>query len=304
MDRPSTPLPAAGGDVPPHPSSSERRLLDRLYRLAVITLAAFVVFTAALFIARAAIYKIHPYERGLHLRGGRFVRVDEPGWHIRIPLVDTVIIVKVNERLGYVERIPAMTSDDVTMVVSLQYTYRVTDPKRFALDVDDPERIIFEFVQGKLRDVVNTKEMTEVMHSRAEMNREVMEALREREDQYGVRFITVQLQSASPPDEVVAAIKDRMVAVQRQEQAEAEAAQKRTLADAQFYAAQRQADAQAYQITRQAEAEARRITLMAEARRQAIRAMLSELRGGGALAEKYLDYLIAQELRENSKWII
>jgi len=86
MDRPSIPLPASGGDVPPHPSSSERRLLDRLYRLAVITLAAFVVFTAALFIARAAIYKIHPYERGLHLRGGRFVRVDEPGWHIRIPL--------------------------------------------------------------------------------------------------------------------------------------------------------------------------------------------------------------------------
>ena len=105
--------------------------LQRLYRLAVIILAFFVVVSILFFVGRAAIYKIHAYERGLHLRGGRFVRVEEPGWHVQIPLVDTVIIVNVSERLGYVEQIPAMTSDDVTMNVSLQYTYRVTDPERF-----------------------------------------------------------------------------------------------------------------------------------------------------------------------------
>jgi regulator of protease activity HflC (stomatin/prohibitin superfamily) len=269
------------------------KTLERLYKLAVVILAAFVLFGFLLFIGRAAVYKIHAYERGLHLRGGRFVSVDEPGWHMQIPLVDTVIIVKVNERLGYIERIPAMTSDDVTMDVSLQYTYRVTDPKSFALDVDDPERIVFEFVQGKLRDVVNTKEMTEVMHSRNEMNQEVMAALQEKEEQYGVRFITVQMQSALPPDEVVTAIKDRMVAVQRQEQAQAEAVQKQTLADAEFYAAQKRADAEAYQISK-----------TAQAQQEALHIILSELQGKGDLAEQYIQYMIAQELKENSKWII
>lgn len=293
-------------DMPERPTRQPAvgSALERLYKASAVVLAAFVVLATLLFVARAAVYKIHAYERGLHLRGGRFIRVDEPGWHVQIPLVDTVIIVKVNERLGYVDRIPAMTSDDVTMVVSLQYTYRVTDPKRFALDVDDPERILFEFVQGKLRDVVNTKTMTEVMHSREALNREVMAALREKEEQYGVQFITVQMQSASPPDEVLAAIKDRMVAVQRQEQAQAEAAQKRTLADAEFYAAQKRADAEAYQITKIAQAEAQRIALTTQARQEAIRAILSELEGKGALAEKYIEYLIAQELKENSKWII
>jgi regulator of protease activity HflC (stomatin/prohibitin superfamily) len=204
-----------------------------------------------------------------------------------------VILVTVNERLGYVEQIEAMTSDDVTMNVSLQYTYRVTDPARYALDVNDPERIVFEFVQGKLRDVVNTKDMTEVMHSRADMNQEVMTALQEKEEQYGVRFVTVQMQSALPPDEVMSAIKDRMVAVQRQEQAQAEAAQTRTLADAQFYADQKQADAQAYQIAK-----------TAEAQREAMRNVLEVMANKGDIAEKYIDYLIAQELKENSKWII
>jgi len=223
---------------------------------------------------------------------------------MQIPLVDTVIIVKVNERLGYVERVPAMTSDDVTMDVSLQYTYRVIDPKTFALQVDDPERIIFEFVQGQLRDVVNTKEMAEVMHSRAAIGKEVMAALAEKEAQYGVQFVTVQIQSASPPAEVVAAIKDRMVAVQRQEQAEAEAAQRRTLADAEFYAAQKKADGDAYEITKLASAEAERIRLTSTAQQEAVQAMLDELADRGELGKAYLQLLIAQELRDNSKWII
>ncbi len=278
--------------------------LDRLYKLSITILAALAVILVALYVGRAAVYKIHEFERGLHLRGGRFLGVQMPGWHIQVPLVDTVIIVKVNERLGYVERIAAMTSDNVTMDVSLQFTYRVTDPQRFALAVDDPERIVFEFVQGRLRDVINTKPMTGVINQRTEMNLEIMQELEEKEDQYGVEFITVQIQSASPPTEVLSAIKDRMVAVQRQEQAEAEAAQQRTVADAQFYAAQKEAEAHAYRITTTAAAEAEQIQLTTEAQQLAVRAILSELEGKGALAEKYIDYLIAVELKENSKWIL
>jgi len=278
--------------------------LDRLYKLAVVTLAAFVVLGVLLSIARAAVYKIRPYERGLHLRGGRFIALDEPGWHVRIPLVDTTIGITINERPGETVQLVAMTSDDVTMDVSLLYTYRVTDPVRYGLEVGNPDRIVFEFAQGKLRDVINTKEMAEVMHSRAQINQEVIEALREKEAQYGVEFVMVQIQNALPPQEVVAAIKDRMVALQQQEQAEAEAAQRRMLADSEFYAAQKQADGEAYNIARLAEAEAQRITLTSQAKLEAMHAILDELEGKGTLAEQYIQVLIAQELRENSKWII
>ena len=270
-----------------------RGLFDRLYKPAAVMLTVIVVLSILLSIAREAIYKIRPYERGLHLRGGRFIAVDEPGWHIRIPMVDTTIGIVINERPGHIEELAAMTSDDVTMDVSLLYTYRVVDPQRYALEIDKPDSIVFEFVKGKLRDVINTKRMAEVMHSRAEINLEVMAALREREAHYGVEFVMVQIQSASPPQEVVQAIKDRMVAVEQQEQAEAEAAQRRTLADS-----------EAYQITKLAKAEAERIALTSQAQQEAMRAMLDELESRGALAEQYIQVLIAQELRENSKWII
>lgn len=276
------------------------RLLTNATTILVVLIVAGVIFG----LARMAIYKVRPYERGLHLRGGAFVGIDQPGWHVQIPFVDTVIGVTVIERSGTIEQLAAMTADNVTMDISLLYTFKVTDPVRFQLEVLDPERIVAGFVQGTLRDIANTRKMDEMMSKRIEINRELLTALQQREDQYGVEFILVQIQSASPPAEVVSAIKDRMVAAQLQEKATAEAEQQRTLADSEFYTKQKQAEGEAYQITALAEAEAKRIELSSQAQIEALRGILAELEGKGSLAEAYIQVLIAQELRENSKWII
>ncbi len=249
-------------------------------------------------------YKIRPYERGLHLRGGKFINVDQPGWHFKIPFADTVIGVMIIERSGMIEKLAAMTADDVTMDISLLYTYRVADPVRYQLEVLDPDKIVAGFVQGELRDLVNTQKMNDVLHLRADFNQELFTALKEKEDQYGIEFILVQVQNASPPAEVLSAIKDKMVAEQLQEKAIMDATQQRTLADSEFYTAEKQADGDAYQITTLAEADATRISLTAEAQKEALRAVLAELEGKGTLAEEYIQVLIAQELRQNSKWII
>jgi membrane protease subunit HflK len=267
--------------------------LEKLYKNALLIIIVLIVGGTLFSLARAAVYKIRPYERGLHLRGGKFIDVDQPGWHVQIPFVDTVIPVIVIERSGTIDSLAAMTADDVTMDVSLLYTYKVIDPVRYQLEVLDPEAIVAGFVKGTLRDVVNTRHMDEVMHSRQEINLEVFSILQKKEDQYGVEFILVQIQNAAPPTEVVDAIKNRMVAEQLQEQAAAEAEQQRTLADSQFYTAQKNADGEAYQVTKLAEAQA-----------EALRIILDELEAKGTLGEQYIQVLIAQELRQNSKWII
>jgi membrane protease subunit HflK len=295
-------------NIPPQVPAAKpgfgRGCLDRLTKNALLILIGMIIFGVLFALARDTIYKIRPYERGLHLRGGKFISIDEPGWHAKIPFVDTVIGLLIIERPGEIKQLEAMTADDVTMDVSLLYTYRVTDPVQYQLEVLDPERIVAGFVEGTLRDVINTEEMDVVMHDRAKINQDVMTELRKREVQYGVEFVLVQIQSASPPAEVVSAIKDRMVAEQLQEKAKDDASQQRTLADSEFYTAQKQADGEAYQITKLAEAEATRIALTTQAQVDALRAVLQELEGKGALAEEYIQVLIAQELRQNSKWII
>jgi len=238
------------------------------------------------------------------LRGGRFISIDQPGWHIQIPFVDTVIGLNIVERPGSIDKLSAMTADDVTVDISLLYTYRVVDPVRYALEVTYPEQIVAGFVQGTLRDIVNAQDMDTVMHSRAEINQEVISALQKREEQYGVEFVLVQIQGASPPEEVLTAIKDRMVAVQLQEKASSEASQQRILTDSEYYATQKNADGEAYQITTLAKADAERINLTSQSKVEALRAILQELAGKGTLAEQYIQVLIAQELAQNSKWVI
>jgi len=282
------------------PRSFVERMRKNSFLILTVLILIFIVFS----LLRASIYKIRPYERGLHLRGGSFVGIDLPGWHFQIPFVDTVIGLNVSERPGTIDSLAAMTADDVTMDVSLLYTYRVVDPVTFALEVTEPEQIVAGYVKGTLRDVVNTRTMDDVMHSRVDFNQELMVALQQKEARYGVEFVLVQIQNASPPSEVVAAIKDKMVAKQLQEKAIAEAAQAKTLADSDYYTAQKQAEGEAYQITRLAEAEAQRIELSSAAKVAGLRAILAELEGKGTLAEQYIQVLIAQELKENSKWVI
>jgi membrane protease subunit HflK len=270
-----------------------------------LTILVVLVIAGGLFaLARAAVYKIRPYERGLHLRGGRFINVDQPGWHAKIPFVDTVIGVMIIERSGMIEKLAAMTADDVTMDISLLYTYRVVDPVLYQLEVLDPDRIVNGFVQGALRDLVNTRKMDDVLHLRADFNQELLANLQQVQERYGIEFILVQIQNASPPEEVVNAIKDKMVAVQLLEKASSDAEQMRTLADSDFYAAQKKAEGDAYQITQMAEAQAQSIALSSQAKVEAMQAILNELQGKDTLAEQYIQVLIAQELRENSKWII
>lgn len=282
--------------IPPSqvkPPRNRLSLIGLLFRLSVIVLALLASSFVVLIVGQAAIYKVQPYELALHTRGGVFVGVDQPGWHMQIPIWDAVTIVDVRERQGYVERIQALTSDEVTMLVSLQYTYKVADPQRYVFEIDDPDRILFEFVQGRLRDVLNTKTMSILMHDRAGISRDVLTALQEKESRYGIQFITVQVQSVYPPAEVETAIKDRMVAEQRKTTAQTDAERTRIAADAKYYEAQKLVDAEAYQINK-----------TAEAQRAAARAMLSELEPYGALGTKYLDYLMVQEIKENSKWIL
>lgn len=279
-------------------------IYERIRKYAPITLLVLLILLILFQVGRATVYKIRPWEKGLHVRGGKFISVDEPGWHFQIPFVDTVIGVVVSEQLGEIEQLAAMTSDEVTMDVSLIYTYLVTDPVRYQLEVLEPKAIISRFVQATLRDVINTKSMSEVMHNRAGINQALITELRNRESQYGIEFITIQLQSASPPSEVVSAIKDRMVAVEKQEQAEVEATQMRILADSEAYSIQTKADADAYQIRTLSEADAERVALLARAELNAAEAMLGVLGDNQEMARQYIQLLIARELQENSKWII
>lgn len=276
-------------------NGSVRQVLERhaWLRLLVIGVVLLAGVGAAVRIARAVVDIVPQDCRGLYMRLGKYVRTLDPGLHLKVPLIDTVLRVSIKERQGYIQHVDAMTQDNVIMRISLQYTYEVKDPRRYRLEVDEPDTIIKEFVQGKLRDIVNTITMSDLMRKRLDLGQRITQDLAGRELDYGIHFKLVQVQGTYPPPEVQEAIKQSMVTEQRTVGAKEEATQKHILADAMLYEAQKQTEAAKYKIEE-----------TAKAQKESIRLLLEELSKHEALGQKYMDYLVSQELRANSKWII
>ena len=274
---------------------SVRQLLKQYAWLRWLVAAAVLATTAgaASRLGRAVIDIVPPDSRGLYTRLGKYVRTLEPGLHMKVPLIDSIIHVSVRERQGYIQHVDAMTQDNVIMRISLQYTYEVKDPRRYRLEVEEPDTIIKEFVQGKLRDIVNTITMSDLMRKRLDLGQRITQDLAGRELDYGIHFKLVQVQGTYPPPEVQEAIKQSMVTEQRTVGAKEEATQKHILADAMLYEAQKQTEAAKYKIEE-----------TAKAQKESIRLLLEELSKHEALGQKYMDYLVSQELKANSKWII
>jgi len=267
-------------------------ILKRLVWIKWLVIAA-VLLAVGYRVGREAIDIVPQERRGLYMRLGKYVRTLDPGLHLKIPIIDTIIGVSVKERQGYIKHVDAMTADNVIMKVSLQYTYEVTDPMRYRLEIDEPETIIREFVQGKLRDIVTTISMNDVMKKRMELGQLITQKLTGKEHDYGIRFKLIQVQGTYPPTEVQEAIKQRMVMEQRTVAAKEQAMQKQIIADASLYEAQKRSDATKYQIEE-----------TAKAQKESIRMLLEELAKNETLGLKYMDYLVSQELKSNSKWIL
>jgi modulator of FtsH protease HflK len=263
------------------------------FQWGIILLVLFLSWQILLAILNSFVDIVQQDQKGLYMRLGRYIETVEPGLHFKLPLIDYVTRISVRERQGYIQHTDAMTQDNVIIKVSLQYTYTISDPRKYHLEVMKPDQIITEFAQGKLRDIINSIPMHDVMKYRSQMNQKIMLELQAKEKDYGVSFKLVQIQGTYPPQEVQEAIKQRMVTEEKTAGAKEEALQKKILADANFYDAQKKAEAEKYQIVE-----------TAQAKHTAIKMMLEEMAKYQAIAPKYLDYLMAQELKYNSKWIL
>ena len=86
-----------------------------------------------------------------------------------------------------------MTSDEITMAVSLIDTYCVMVSLQYRMEVLNLEEIVSRFVQAILRDGINKREMSDVMHDREELNLRLLNTLRKIETQDGIQYVTIQL---------------------------------------------------------------------------------------------------------------
>jgi regulator of protease activity HflC (stomatin/prohibitin superfamily) len=200
----------------------------------MFTTIAIVVLV--LFFLSAAIRILNEYERGVIFRLGRVIKAKGPGLIILIPVVDKMV--KVSMRLVAMDVDPqdVITRDNVSVKVNAVIYFRVIEPIKAVVEVEDYTYAMSQLAQTTLRSVCGQAELDELLSAREKINSQLQEILDTHTDPWGIKVATVELKHIDLPQEM-----QRSMA--KQAEAERERRAKIINAEGEFQAATKLAEA-------------------------------------------------------------
>lgn len=197
---------------PPNPFASIGKLL------------AIVLVVLLLQAVYASFYKITPGEVGVVLRLGKYSRTADPGLHFKIPYIDSLYKVDVEqirkEEFGFRSRYPGqktsfdrrgydmeslmLTADKNVINVAWIVQYRVSDPQAFLFKIKDVRQAVRDLSESVTRRIVGNMDFDYVLSNRDLLAAKVKEELQKelKNLQAGLSIGTVQFQDINPPDQV------------------------------------------------------------------------------------------------------
>ncbi len=163
----------------------------------IIAIIALVIFFLS-----AAIRILNEYERGVIFRLGRVIASKGPGLIILIPIVDKMV--KVSLRLVAMDVDPqdVITRDNVSVKVNAVIYFRVIDPVKAIVEVEQYSYAMSQLAQTTLRSVCGQAELDELLSAREKINTELQEILDTHTDPWGIKVTTVELKHIDLPQEM------------------------------------------------------------------------------------------------------
>jgi regulator of protease activity HflC (stomatin/prohibitin superfamily) len=189
-----------------------------------------------LFFLASAIRILNEYERGVIFRLGRVIGAKGPGLIILIPIVDKMV--KVSLRLVAMDVDPqdVITRDNVSVKVNAVIYFRVMDPVKAVIEVENYIYATSQLAQTTLRSVCGQAELDELLSEREKINNQLQEILDTHTDPWGIKVSTVEVKHIDLPTEM-------QRAMAKQAEAERERRAKVINAEGEFQAADRLAEA-------------------------------------------------------------
>ncbi|MCB1059572.1 MAG: slipin family protein [Calditrichaeota bacterium] len=163
-------------------------------------LAFIVVF--AVFILATSIRVLNEYERGVVFRLGRVIGVKGPGLIILIPLVDRMVKVSLRTVVLDVPPQDVITHDNVSLQVNAVVYFRVLDPSKAVLDVENYMFATSQLSQTTLRSVLGQIQLDEILSEREKINDELQEIIDRQTDPWGIKISLVELKHVDLPQEM------------------------------------------------------------------------------------------------------
>jgi len=174
-----------------------------IFVIALIVLAVFLVFKS--------VYTIDEQQRGIVLQLGKYNRTLDPGLRFVIPLAEKVIPVNVTNVRNAELSQEMLTQDENVIDISLNVQYTVSDPVKFALRSEDPDRTLSYAAESALRHEVGGTDLNSIMTAgRAILASNTQIRLQQFMDTYqtGINVSIVNVKEARAPAAVQAAFDD------------------------------------------------------------------------------------------------
>ena len=139
----------------------------------------------------AAVKVVPEYQRAVVFRLGRLVGAKGPGLILVIPVVDRILRVDLRVVTLDVPVQEVITRDNVPIKVNAVVYFRVMDPSRSVVDVENYIMATSQLSQTTLRSVIGRSELDEVLSARDKINLELQQIIDERTDPWGIKVSAV-----------------------------------------------------------------------------------------------------------------
>jgi regulator of protease activity HflC (stomatin/prohibitin superfamily) len=163
----------------------------------VLIVVALLVLTTG----SAAVQAVQQYQRGVVLRFGRLLpAVRQPGLRVIVPFVDRMRKVPVQTTVLDVPSQNAITRDNVTIGVDAVVYFRVSDPVRAVVNVDDYLRATSQVAQTSLRSVIGRADLDTLLSDRDAINSELKAVIDAPTEEWGVSIDRVEIKDIALPE--------------------------------------------------------------------------------------------------------
>jgi regulator of protease activity HflC (stomatin/prohibitin superfamily) len=159
-----------------------------------------------LILAASAIKILREYERGVIFRLGRLIGAKGPGIFFIIPGVDKML--RISLRLVTMDIPPqdVITRDNVSIKVNAVVYFRVVDPNRAVVEVENYLYATQQLAQTTLRSVVGQMELDELLAQREKINIQLQDILDKHTEPWGIKVSLVETKQVDLPEEMRRAI--------------------------------------------------------------------------------------------------
>lgn len=195
-----------------------------------------VILFILIFIIASAVRVLREYERGVIFRLGRAIGAKGPGIFLLIPVVDRMV--KVSLRIIAMDIPPQdiITRDNVSVKVNAVLYFRVIDPQKAVVEVEDFLYATSQLAQTTLRSVLGQAELDELLSAREKINKDLQKIIDDHTDPWGIKVSMVEVKHVDLPQEM-------QRAMARQAEAERERRAKVIHAEGEFQASRQLAEA-------------------------------------------------------------